>query len=287
MKRAFMAIAVLVLAVLASGAQPPENSLLWEISGNGLESPSYLYGTFHLLCPDDLVIPEKALTALQESEQLVLELDFDDPSMMVSMQQGMFMQDGKTAKDYLSAEEYDLVSGFFSSKMGIPFEQISGIKPFFLSAMTLVFFLDCQPTSPEQRLTQLAAGQGKEVLGLETVEDQIGFIDNVPLEDAAEMLVSGIEESEDGDEMIDQMLSAYLEGDLDAIQGIIDSYMGDEYAELNEELIISRNRDWVPSIEKLITDKSSFIAVGAGHLPGENGVIELLRAEGYTVKAVR
>jgi len=153
--------------------------------------------------------------------------------------------------------------------------------------MTLIFFLDCQPSSPEQRLTELAGEQGKEVLGLETVEEQIGFIDKVPLEDAAEMLVSGIEELEDGDVMIDKMVSTYLEGDLDGIQEIIDSYMGDEYAEMNEELLIARNRKWIPVIEEFVSGKPSFIAVGAGHLPGEKGLIELLRREGYSVKAMR
>lgn len=297
MKRTLLAAALLVFAVLSSGAQTfdalssgansAENSLLWEISGRGLESPSYLYGTFHLLCPDDLVIPDRALAALQESEQLVLELDFDDPSLMMTMQLGMFLKDGKTAKDYLGEEDYQLVADFFTSKMGMPFGQISGIKPFFLSAMTLVFFMDCQPSSPEQRLTSLAGEQGKEVLGLETVEEQIGFIDNIPLEDAAEMLVSGIKELEDGGAMIDRMVSTYLEGDLDGIQDIIDSYMGDEYAEMSEELLVARNRNWIPAIEELISGKSSFIAVGAGHLPGEKGVIGLLREEGYAVTAVR
>lgn len=287
MKRTATVITAMILGIVIAAAQTLENSLLWEISGNGLESPSYLYGTFHLLCPDDLVISEETMKAIQNSEQVVLELDFDDPGMMVSMQQGMFLPDGKTAKDYLDEEEYALVADFFTSTMGMPFEQLSGIKPFFLSSMTLLYFLDCQPASPEQRFSAMAGKQGKEVLGLETVEEQIGFIDDIPLEDAAAMLVMSIEEAEDGDEMTDEMVTTYLSGDLDGIQEIIDTYLGDEYAEINQDLLIGRNRDWIPKIEKLISDRPSFIAVGAGHLPGENGIIKLLRDEGYSVDALR
>ena len=103
----------------------------------------------------------------------------------------------------------------------------------------------------------------------------------------ATMLVMGIEEAEDGDEMTEEMVTTYLSGDLDGIQEIIDTYLGDEYAEINEDLLIDRNRDWIPKIRKLIAVKPAFIAVGAGHLPGENGIINLLRDEGYTVEAVR
>ncbi|MFO7933189.1 MAG: TraB/GumN family protein [Bacteroidales bacterium] len=286
MKKSVLLITAILCGIIFAHAQSLENSLLWKITGNDLDGPSYLYGTFHLLCPGDLVISGEAADALKNSEQLVLELDFDDPGMLMAMQQGMFMKDGTTAKDYLDEEEYALVSDFFTSKMGLPFEQLSGLKPFFLSSMTLLYFLDCQPASPEQRFTEMAGEQGIEVLGLETVEEQLGFIDDIPLEDAAEMLVTGIEDLEDSDAMTDEMVSTYLEGDLDGIQEIIDTYMGGEYAEISEDLVTARNRDWIPKIEMLIREKPSFIAFGAGHLPGEQGVIQLLRQEGYSVDPI-
>jgi hypothetical protein len=287
MKRTVLGISAIIFGIIFTHAQPLENSLLWKITGHDIGETSYLYGTFHLLCPGDLVISEETKEAFKSSEQLVLELDFDDPGMLVAMQQGMFMKDGITAKDYLDEKEYALVSDFFTSKMGLPFEQLSGLKPFFLSSMTLLYFLDCQPASPEQRFTEMAGEQGIEVLGLETVEEQLGFIDDIPLEDAAEMLVTGIEVLEDSDAMTDEMVSTYLEGDLDGIREIIDTYMGEEYAEISEDLVTARNRDWIPKIERLIKEKPSFIAFGAGHLPGEDGVIELLRKEGYSVEPLQ
>ncbi len=287
MKRVISILAVLFFGTILALSQPLEKSLLWKITGPGFSTPSHLYGTYHLLCPDDLVISDAALRALEQSERVVLELDFDDPGLMTAMQQGMFMADGTTAKDYLDEEEYALVSDFFTSKMGIPFEQLAAVKPFFLSSMTLIYFLDCQPASPEMHFTKMAGDQEMEVLGLETIEEQIGFIDNIPVEDAATMLVAGIKELEEGQELSDRVVRAYLEGDLEKLELIMDEYLGGDYTKINDDLVVARNEGWIPKIENLITEKPSFIAVGAGHLPGEKGVIQLLRNMGYAVEAVK
>lgn len=287
MKRLLIVSLTLIFGILLVNSQALEKSLLWKISGNDLEAPSYLYGTFHLLCPDDLVFSDETKKAVQQSEQLILELDFDDPEMMASMQKGIVFTDGTTAKDYLSEEDYKLVADFFSSKLGMPFEALGAIKPFYLSAMTMLFFLDCQPGSPEQEFAKLAEEQGIEVIGLETVGEQLSFIDDIPLEDAAMMLVEGIEEQEEGVEMTAEMVSTYLAGDLEGIQEIMDKYMEDEYADFNESFLTARNQVWVPKIKDMIAENSSFVAVGAGHLTGKTGLIKLLRKEGYTVEAVK
>ncbi len=287
MKRALSAIAALLFVFSIVQSQDLENSLLWKISGNDLESPSYLYGTFHLLCPDDLAFSELTEQALKISEQLALELDFDDPGLMGALQAGMFLKDGATAKDYLTEDEYTLVAEFFSTNLGMPFEALASIKPFFLSSMTMLFFLDCQPGSPEQEFANRAGELGMEVIGLETVEEQLAFVDNISLEDAAKMLVEGIEDQDEGQEMTSKMVTTYLAGDLEGIEDIIESYMDDEYAEFNEDLLIKRNLKWLPKFEELMREKSTFIAVGAGHLTGEQGMIKLLRKAGYKLEAVK
>ena len=287
MKRVLVIVLTLVIGQVLITGQPLENGLLWKISGKGLEVPSYLYGTFHLLCMEDLVITDETKEAFNSCEQLVLELDVDNPGTTAEVQKGMFLPDGLTAKDYLTEDEYSLVEDFFTSDLEIPFEAIAGIKPFFLSSMIFVYFMECQHASPEMRFNMMADLHGISVLGLETAEDQLAFVDQIPLEDAAKMLVMSINEARKGDNMTAEMVKTYKEGNLNGIQEIIETYFGEEYSELNNQLIISRNLDWVQKVEEMITGKASFIAVGAGHLPGEKGLIRLLREKGYTVKPVK
>lgn len=287
MKKTLLTIAIVFLGIITIKSQTGEQSLLWKVSGNGLDAPSYLFGTFHLLCPDDLNITDQIKKAMSESEVLALELDFDDPSLMMTLQQGMVYMDGTTAKDYLDSAEYAMVADFFTTKMQMPFQQLQVIKPFFLSSMTLLYFLDCQPVSLEMELSNLAKENEIEVIGLETVQEQLGFIDDISLEDQATMLVESIEDVDEMDGMTADMVETYLAGDLAGIQEIVDEYMTDDYADLNENLLTSRNEDWVPKIEKLMGEQSAFIAVGAGHLPGDKGLLKLLAKEGYTVEAVK
>lgn len=131
MKKALVLFTILLTSALTALAQPADNSLLWKISGNGLSESSYIFGTFHLLCPEQNIIDERIENALAASKVLALELDFDDPNLMGTITMGMIFNDGTKASDYLNEEEYKVVADFFNDKMKMPFEQISVIKPFF------------------------------------------------------------------------------------------------------------------------------------------------------------
>lgn len=287
MKRLVLVLLSFTIGILSSYGQANDNSLLWKVSGNGLDKPSYLYGTFHLLCPGDLQIDDKVTTAFNKSDQLVLELDFDDPTVMPTIQQNMMYKDGTTAKSYLNEDEYKMVKGFFSDSLNMPFERLQTIKPFFLSSMTMMHFLGCQPASFEQKLTAMAKENSIEVKGLETVKEQLSFIEDIPMDMQKKMLLENMEAYDESKEMFDKMVSHYLEEDIDGINDLMDKYMSDEYAEFKEQLLLKRNKNWVPDIEKLAAKNSSFIAVGAGHLPGKDGLIDLLQQAGYKVEAVK
>jgi hypothetical protein len=276
----------LLVPVFMLRAQNDGNSLLWKISGNGLEKSSYVYGTFHLLCPNDLDLSKKVTDALDRSEQLVLELDFDDPTLMQTLQQNMMMPDGRTAEDYLNEEEYKLLAGFFNDSLNLPFERIKGIKPFFLSSMTISHFLGCQPASFEQTLTKAAQNKEMEVKGLETVEEQLSFIDNLSMEMKKKMLMENLKQYDKSKKMFREQVDYYLSENLEGLNSIIDDYMSSDYAQLREDLLVKRNKNWVPEIRKMIHEQPSMIAVGAGHLPGSDGLLELLREAGYSVEPV-
>lgn len=286
MKKLTLLLFAMAVAVSNLYGQQNNNSRLWKISGNSLEEASYLYGTFHLLCPDDLNIQQKVTQAMDASDQLVLELDFDDPSVVPQIQQNMAFTDGTTAADYLNDSEYKLLSDFFRDSLNMPFERLKSIKPFFLSSMTLMHFLGCQPVSFEQRLTKMAGERSMEVKGLETVGEQLSFIDNLPMEYKKKMLMENLKEYDKSKKMFDKMVGFYREGNLDGINNLSENYMSEDYARFKDELLVKRNQRWVPAVTRMIGESPSFIAVGASHLPGDKGLIHLLRQEGYRVEPV-
>lgn len=287
MKKITMFLLALTISISSLYSQVTSQSMLWEISGKGLEKSSYLYGTFHLLCPDDLQIKDKVKNAMSSSERLVLELDFDDPSVMQTIQQNMAYNDGTTAKDYLNESEYELVAAFFRDSLQMPFERLHAIKPFFLSSMTLMHFAGCRPVSFEQKLTSLAGEEGIEVAGLETVQEQMGFIEGIPMHMQKKMLLENLQHYDSSRVMFRKMMKRYLNEDLPGLNEISqESFASEQYVQFREDLLINRNKDWIPEIEELVKEKASFIAVGAAHLPGNEGVIDLLRKKGYQVKPV-
>ena len=269
------------------GQQPLENSLLWKIEHDEMESPSYLFGTVHILCPDDLVMDDRINGAVMATGRLVLELDFDDPGIMQNIQAITMFSDGTNAEDYLTEEELETVSLFFTDSMKMPFQVLSSVKPFFLTAMVSLNFLKCNPpASWETTLVELSKAEGMEVIGLETPQEQMAIIERVPLEQQGQLLVESIRKYDDSREMMTRMYALYAAENLEGLDELTREYMGEEYSEIEEDMLQGRNRAWVPGIIELIREQPSFIAVGAAHLPGEEGLIRLLRSAGYTVSPV-
>ncbi len=274
-------------APVSEKAKKEDNSLLWEISGKGLKEKSYLFGTIHILCPDDLVISDKIKDALNSSQRLVLELDFSNPNLMMEIQSGMIMKDGTTARDYLSASDYELVERFFKDSLNMPLEQVGIVKPFFLSSFTMMRYFNCQPASWEQTLMGLAKEKELQVSGLETVAQQLQAIEKITLQKQGQMLVEGIRDHAKSKKMFAEMVALYKQENIAALQSMTSKYMTKDYAEAERALLQERNRNWINSIQEGIQNGASFYAVGAAHLGGKEGVIALLRKQGYTVKAVK
>lgn len=148
----------LVLLLLFIGpilhSQPLEKSLLWKISGNGLTKPSYLFGTIHMSCEAN--IDAKLQKALDDTGQLYLELDLDDPAMQTGLMAHMMMPDGKKMSDMASAEDLKKVDALLKEKAGIGIETLNTIKPVFVSMMVVPSLLDCPMKSIEQELMKPA-----------------------------------------------------------------------------------------------------------------------------------
>ena len=267
--------------------QKEEKSFLYEISGNGLSQPSYLYGTIHIICKEDFVMTEATKQKFSETQQVYLEVDMDDPKMMPEMMKSMYMTDGSTIKNLLSEPDYQKVSQFFKDTLKMNIATMDKMKPFVLGSMSITKLLSCPTQSYEETFMKMAKIENKEILGLETVQDQFGAMDKMGMKKQADMmLVKLVENWADGKQEFKQLVTDYKNQDVEALlEDMSKSKTMDEGFE--ENLLTTRNQNWIAKIQKITKEKPTFFAVGAGHLGGKKGVITLLRNEGFTVKAVK
>jgi len=285
MKKIFIALITALVPLSTLVQAQDDNSLLWQISGNGMAQPSYLFGTIHLMCPDDIQVTEAMESALEKSEKVVMELDMDEPNIMMETQKAAMMTDGTTLNDLLSEEEYQMVGNYLQDSLKIPIQMLNTMKPLMLSTLTFLDVLDCQPGSYEMILAQRAKSQEKEVLGLESVEDQIAVFDAIPLEEQSDYLVEAIEKYDETVAETESMIEAYQTGSVTKLYNITHEAMQD-MKDAEKVLLTDRNLKWIPKMEEMLKQQPTFFAVGAAHLGGPQGVIALLREQGYTVEPI-
>jgi len=263
------------------------NTLLWRISGNNLSKPSYLFGTIHLLCANDIELSETLKSAIKETDKVYLELDMDNLFEMMQAVQKMKMRNDTTLSDLLSDSDYKKVKAFFTSKRSlIPFSILETYKPMLAASMIMQTSTDCDNAiSMEQIIMQQAKQDRKEIKGMETMTYQLSIFDSIPYEVQAKQLLAFITENDTEDKAskeYDEMASAYRNQELHKLEQLINKEeLGiGNFADL---LLYNRNKNWVVTMGKIFATNSAVIAVGAGHLPGEKGVINLLRKAGYKV----
>lgn len=274
-------------------------SLLWEITGKDLKKPSYLYGTIHLIPKKDFFITEATKKSFAASQKITFEInmkEMSNPMAMMSIMTKAMMPNGKKLKDFLSDEDYNIVKLKFDS-LGLPLKMLERIKPMFLSVMVssdgekMSFdgsnMESNKSTSYEIEFLKLGEEQKKEFGGLETVEFQMGIFDSIPYKAQAEMLVKTIKNNGSGNDELAKMIEMYKAQDIEAMCQMLKNGEETELANYENMLLNTRNANWIPLMAKSMRDKSTFFAVGAGHLGGEKGVINLLRKEGYTVKPLK
>ncbi len=282
MKKLTLFSALIVCFISIATAQ--ENTLFWKISGNGLEKPSYLLGTMHMLCNDEMVKKPALQDALSSSETVVLELNPTDPALLQEMQQLSVNPNFQNSYTGLPEEDYKLLDEFLTVKYGSGLAQLGILKPFALTGMVTVGYFSCtEPFSLETYFATKATTDNKPVIGLETAGFQISLFDKIPQDIQIQELIRGLK-NDQGKLELDQMLEIYISGDLNKLFGLMKE--NDLMTQFQKELLDDRNSAWIPKLEQLIRSGSAFIAVGAGHLPGEMGVIELLRKKGYTLEVV-
>lgn len=274
---------MLLSSVLLMGSA--QASLLWKITSDELPQPSYLFGTIHLICEQDFFMDERIETALAESDALVKEIDLSSPEIMLRLQQLMVNTGGPYLQEYLSADQLAVIDEYFTENFGAGLAQLGVLKPLALSSMVLTAGLPCTDIkSYEMELADLADQHDLAILELESVDFQMQIFDDIPLEDQVAWLWQGIAEEQESQRAFQTMVDAYVAEDLDKL---LEAMRQDpQMMEYFDVLLNERNHNWIAPIREMIHAQQVFIAVGAGHLPGEQGVIRLLEEAGYTVEPV-
>ncbi len=266
-------------------ASDGSKSLLWKVSGNGLQKPSYLFGTLHVICPDDYVWTPAMQKALDACDKVAFEMDMDDPSLQSKMASGMMLKDGKTLKDFYTEEEYKKLTAV-ATENNIPIQMMQSFKPFALVSFLYLKAVACGlPDSYEGNITKLAQAGDKEIVGLESVEEQMKVVDGMNSDSIAKSILHIAEDINTFKADFNQMLAVYKKQDLPALYQLI--LESPDYKDDLNALLFDRNKKWTPIIAGMAKQQPTFIAVGAGHLWGEKGVIEQLKRQGYKVEPIR
>ena len=260
--------------------------LLWKISGNGLKESSYLYGTIHVMPKEKFSISPKIQQALNSSDALAMEVDLNmDFKTKLQVAQEMIIPGGKTLQDLLNASDFSQVKSYCIDSLHMKrgkFKKYIRLKPFFFSSVIAQEQMG-KTASYEMEFNKIAKKSKLPTLGLESIQFQMQTINKMKVEDQAKMMMQ--EFGSNPEEQFDTMLNLYLKEDLSGLYELI-VLETSQIPEFNYNFLELRNSNWIPVIQKQIALQSTFIAVGAAHLPGKTGVIELLKAQGFTVEPI-
>ena len=232
------------------------------------------------MCSEDIRFSSSLKAAVKETSETWLELDLDDPATLFGAVKLMNMKEGKKLSDLYEPDAYKRLDQFFRDSLKTSLVIFQQMKPAFLEAMLYPKMLPCKKVNAvEEELMVLAKANKKEIRGLETMAFQASVFDSIPYPEQAKELLKGIDSINSYRKYFDTMVNIYKSQQLGEIEKMFSkSEFGME--ENRDILLHKRNRNWVELLRPILKDRSVFIAVGAGHLVGEEGLSALLKKEG-------
>lgn len=282
--------ALLLLSVL-----PAMSQVLYKVEGNGLTSPSYIFGTHHL-APISMIETFGATEPFNEAQQIIGEIDMtqDPVALGMAMQPHMLAPADSTLSKVISPEDFAIINEEFKKWSPLPgadLKMFDGMKPMVATTMVAVgMSAQAMPGyDPTQQLDTYFQTQGKQegktIVALETAEEQATILyDTTPVAYQAEALVEMLKDPSEAIQSVKELTEAYNAGDLAKMLEL--SEKQDEHPEFMKALLDNRNANWLTKLPELMKSAPAFIAVGALHLAGDKGIIEGLRKLGFTVTAV-
>ena len=301
MKRFFITLILAIVAFVGANAQ-----LLYKISGNGLDAPSYIIGTYHLAPASFVDSISGARAVLDAVGQVCGEIgmaEMNSPEGTKKVMEAMMLPDGKSLKDVLSPEEFAKLDAYMTDVMGVGLSnpmiaaQLGKMTPMAISTqLQLLQYMKMTPGFNPNALIDsyfqtAAAKMGKPVLGLETIDFQISVLyTGTSIERQKEQLMCMLDNQEYNFMIMKNVTEAYFSQNIEKICEVTEEKLGnscDTTPEEDEALIYGRNVDWAEKMPEIMSSESTLFVVGAAHLPGERGVIELLKNKGYLVEPVK
>ena len=244
-----------------------------------------MFGTIHIVPEDRFIVWPAVDSAFRNSRLLVMELDIDlSTSEMIQAARQMSLPAGRSLADYLTPASYDAMRAYCLDSLGWKnkkFKRCARMKPFYFSSLVLSEQLG-KVSGYEQYFSKQAKRLKMPLRALETLQEQLDAVDAISVIEQASMLGESLHA---GKKEFDSMLGLYLNRDLIALGNL----MKEEGAGVDgftETMLTKRNQNWMLQLKALLPEQDLFIAVGAGHLPGAEGLIELLRKEGFTVEPI-
>ena len=295
----------LAAAFIACFAFNAQAQLLYRISGNGLESPSYIVGTYHL-APASFADSIPGMSeAIENTQQVCGELDMMDafkPENAARLMQSQMLPEGVTLSSLLTAEERTRLNALLLEVLGTNLDdeayaaQVEHVNPVTLSTtLSLAEYVKkTQSFNPMELLDNyfqtLALQNGKSVKGFETVDFQMSVLYGSELPKQVEDLMCLVDHFEEASELVERITSAYFSQNFQQLESVLEEEMEGSCAASPEEeanLLDNRNHNWIKIMPDMMAEKPTLFAVGAGHLCGEQGVLKLLQGLGYTVEGMK
>jgi len=265
-----------------------KNSVLWEVSGNGLEKSSYLFGTIHLQDKRVFCFPDSVWIVFENIDILALEIvmNFDDPKAIA--EKIMIKDQSKSLKNILSKKEYKRVKKSVNKNLGLTMSlMMDKILPMMIAAELMSSQTNKDEKLPmDLYLQKSAEKKQKKLFSLESIDSQFSVLDNIPIDKQKEELLNVVDSMEKYKQLADSMIVLYQQQNIEALYKITDEGSSSFDEALEAELLDKRNKAMVTKLKDKMKEGSVFVAVGAGHLWGDNGLIHLLQMQGYSVRPV-
>ena len=277
---------LLLLILLLLGFQTIfAQSLLWEITGKHLKKTSYLYGTIHIQDKRVFNFGDIVKEKFNSCDAYAMEILLDEIDKE-TVRKIILMKNDNSLDKLISKEDYELLNKVFKKKTGMSITLLNKTKPFFIASQLMQASMNKEmKTALDIYFLNMAKENNKKIYGIEKLKDQVDAIDKIPLKEQCEMLMKSVRDTSSEKDKYDELLKVYLKGDLDKMLELSkDTTMPENF---NEIFLTNRNKHMAKKIAKLCKKQSTFNAIGATHLCGEQGVINLLRKKGYTVKPVK
>ncbi len=281
-------VLLVMISIIACDSAKAQNSILWEISGNGLKSPSYLLGTLKFIGEREFYMPAQVTSKLKNCQIFAIE-DQVDHHAQHELNKALHFPKGQSLATQLKPEDYRTVQEFFQKEFGIgkaDFEsKYAHIKPLALSILMTRLSLGEKVRFYDIELLKFSSKNNLESYSLESVDRESEALNKFPMDDQVKALLHSVANFEKQKSEYKKLMADYSAGNLEEIFEYT-LHPTENNPLFLEEFYYKRNEEWLPKIEKMMADRPSFISVGISHLEGDRGLLTLLKSKGYTLTGI-